>query len=173
MAKFVTKSIYTLTDELTGEEVTQETEPTTFKIKLVGDATTYEKVMSKENEERFKTWLASEGSALTLAEKGQIEELERKIAELESENEKLGTNPEAKSTATGRKPRVSKPGTYRAVVEKHLGKTSYNDVKEAARAEGVTVKDGAGAPSARAWQAYAEKHLTAEQLKDVEQKVTQ
>ncbi|OZC71757.1 hypothetical protein CH306_23005 [Rhodococcus sp. 15-725-2-2b] len=91
MAKFTTRSIYTFTDELTGEEVEQDNEPTTFKIKLTGDATVYEKVMSTENEERFRKWLASDGDALAEELQDQIDALKQEVNELAKENADLSS----------------------------------------------------------------------------------
>lgn len=79
MAKFTTRSIYTFTDELTGELVEQDSEPTTFKIKLTGDTTVYEKVMSTENEERFRKWLAADGDALAEELQDQIDALKQEV----------------------------------------------------------------------------------------------
>lgn len=169
MAKFETRSIYTFTDELTGEEVEQTEEPTTFKIKLVGDSTTYEKIMSKENEAHFTDWLQHDGAELVGRYRDKIDALNREIAELVAENERLdAANKSAKSTATGRKPREAKPGSYQAVIEKHLGKTGFNDVKQVARDAGLTVSDR-GAPNAEAWKAYAEAKLNEKQLSEVTQ----
>ncbi|MBY4013882.1 Lsr2 family protein [Rhodococcus fascians] len=89
MAKFTTRSIYTFTDELTGEEVEQDNEPTTFKIKLTGDTTVYEKVMSTENEERFRKWLASDGDALAEELQDQIDALKQEVNDLSKENADL------------------------------------------------------------------------------------
>ncbi|WP_338892290.1 Lsr2 family DNA-binding protein [Rhodococcus sovatensis] len=89
MAKFEIKSIYTFTDELTGEQVTQDSEPTTFKIKLTGDAKTYEKVMSVENEQFFRDWLDNDGADLVGRYQDKIDKLNREIADLVAENENL------------------------------------------------------------------------------------
>ncbi|NIL90696.1 hypothetical protein RhoFasSB10_03026 [Rhodococcus fascians] len=89
MAKFTTRSIYTFTDELTGEQVEQDSEPTTFKIKLTGDTTVYEKVMSSENEERFRKWLAADGDALGEELQDQIDALKNEVNELSKENAEL------------------------------------------------------------------------------------
>lgn len=105
MAKITTRSIYTFIDELTGERIEQDTEPTTFKIKLTGDTTTYEKVMSAENEEQFRNWLKVDGASLAAQYVGQIEELEREIEQLQKDRgqgkrtkSSTGSNAPAKDT---------------------------------------------------------------------------